>query len=59
MDVLSSTFRVPRAPLCHRPAYVRPIFASGINPSAVATSFQAEGPTDTKGLYVSLGRSFC
>lgn len=57
MDVLSESLWVPRTPLRHHLAYVRPVLTGSINPGAMAASFQAKGPTNTKRLCVSRGRS--
>jgi len=48
MDVLSGSLWFSRTPLRHHVTHVRPVLAGGINPSAVAASFQAKGSTDTK-----------
>ena len=57
MDVLSTSLWVPRTPVRHHFAHVRPVLTGSINPGAMAASFQAKGSTDTKRLRVSRGRS--
>jgi len=53
MDVHSGALWLPCTPLRHYLAHVHPILAGGINPSAMAASFQAKGSADTKRLCVS------
>jgi len=53
MDVLTAALWVPRTPLRHYLAHVHPVLVGGIDSSAMAASFQAKGPSDTKRLSVS------